>query len=410
VARASGDFQIFVKPAGALCNLDCAYCYYLDKADLYPDTPAPRMTDAVLEEYIVQHVAASRGPEVSFSWHGGEPTLLGVDFFRKAIDLQRKHAPRGWVVRNGMQTNGVLIDEAWGRFLAAERFHVGVSLDGPAELHDPFRVSKGGQPTHRLAMRGYEILRGRGVSLDVLCVVHSLNVTQPRSVYRFFREIGARYLGFLPVVEPAPGTDRGVSEHTPSAEAFGTFLCTIFDEWIVRDVDRIAVQYFEEAARPAAGLDHSLCIFRDTCGQIPTIEHNGDVFSCDHYVDRDHRLGNIHQTPLAEMIESDVQRDFGDAKRDALPRDCQGCDVLAECHGHCPKYRFLHTADGEPGLNYLCAGLKRFFRHSRKPLARLVAEGRERAATATRVPKEAGRNEPCPCGSGRKFKKCCGAV
>ncbi len=408
MAKASGDFQIFAKPVGALCNLDCKYCYYLDKADLYPDTRSPRMSDEVLEDYIVQHLAASSGPEVSFSWHGGEPTLLGVDFYRKAIALQRKHAPPGWTLRNGMQTNGVLIDDEWGRFLAAERFHVGLSLDGPAELHDPYRVNKGGQPTHHLALRGYEILRRCGVSLDVLCVVHSLNVTQPRSVYRFFRGIGAKYLGFLPVVEPAPGTERGVSEHTPSAEDFGTFLCTIFDEWIARDVDRIGVQYFEEAARPAVGLDHSLCIFRETCGQIPTIEHNGDVFSCDHYVDREHRIGNIRVIPLAEMLDSAPQRAFGDAKRDSLPRECRECDVLVMCHGHCPKYRFISTADGEPGLNYLCAGLKRFFRHSREPLARLVARQRQPAATPTRVANEVGRNDPCPCGSGRKFKKCCG--
>lgn len=410
MAKASSDFQIFAKPAGAVCNLDCKYCYYLDKGDLYPDDPATRMSDAVLEEYIRQHITASGGPDVNFSWHGGEPTLLGVDFYRKAIELQRKHRPAGWVVRNGIQTNGVLIDEDWGRFLAAERFHVGLSLDGPAELHDAFRVNKGGQPTHRLAMRGYEILRGRGVSLDVLCVVHSLNVGHPLSVYRFFRGIGARYLGFLPVVEPAPGTERGVSEHTPSAEDFGTFLCTMFDAWIDRDVERMAVQYFEEAARPAAGLEHSLCIFRDTCGQIPTLEHNGDLFSCDHYVDREHRIGNIHQTPLAEMLDSSAQRAFGDAKRDGLPRYCRTCDVLAMCHGHCPKYRFMRAPDGEPGLNYLCAGLKRFFAHSRAPLARLVAQGREPAPALVRVATDVGRNDRCPCGSGRKFKKCCGGA
>jgi uncharacterized protein len=240
--------------------------------------------------------------------------------------------------------------------------------------------------------------------------VHSLNVKQPRSVYRFFRGIGARHIGFLPVVEPAPGAERGVSEHTPSAEEFGTFLCTIFDEWLVRDLGRIAVQYFDEAARPAAGLDHSLCIFRETCGQIPTVEHNGDVFSCDHYVDHEHRIGNIQQTPLAALLGSAPQRAFGDAKRDTLPRECRECDVLAMCHGHCPKYRFIHSSGGEPGLNYLCAGLKRFFRHSRAPLARLVAAERQLAATPTTpVSHEVGRNDPCPCGSGRKFKKCCGA-
>ena len=196
-------------------------------------------------------------------------------------------------------------------------------------------------------------------------MVHNLNVRQPLTVYRFFRDIGCRYLGFLPVVERAPGTEDGVSPHTPSAEAYGAFLCKIFDEWIARDAGRIAVQIFEEASRPARGLEHSLCVFRETCGQIPVLEHNGDFFPCDHFVDREHRLGNIRETPLGELLESPAQRAFGDAKRDALPRYCRECEALAMCNGGCPKYRFIRTPDGEPGLNYLCAGLKRFFLHSR---------------------------------------------
>jgi uncharacterized protein len=400
VGKASREFQVFVKPAGAVCNLDCQYCYYRDKRSLYPDTAVFRMPESLLEEYIVQHIEAARGPEIDFSWHGGEPTTLGVDFFRKAIALQRRHRPAGWRIHNGIQTNGVLLDDEWCRFLAAEGFKAGLSLDGPAELHDAYRVTRGGQPTHQQAMRGYALLRKHKVPTDIVCTVHNLNVRYPLTVYRFFREIGCTYLGFLPVVER-------VGPYTPSAEAYGAFLCKIFDEWIERDTERMAVQTFEEAARPALGMEHSLCVFRETCGQIPVVEHNGDFFPCDHFVDREHRLGNIRQTPLGELLESQAQRDFGEAKRDGLPRYCRDCEVLAMCHGGCPKYRFIRTPDGEPGLNYLCAGLKRFFLHSRAPIERIAS--RERAPGPRTAPATVGRNDPCPCGSGRKFKKCCAA-
>ncbi|MBI4873645.1 MAG: anaerobic sulfatase maturase [Acidobacteria bacterium] len=397
MGRVSREFQVFAKPAGAVCNLDCQYCYYLGKRNLYPETGALRMPEDLLEEYIVQHIDASPEPAISFSWHGGEPTVLGVDYFRKVAELQRRHKPAGRSILNGIQTNGVLLDEEWCRFLAAERFSVGLSLDGPAELHDAYRVTRGGQPTHKQALRGFDLLRKHGVATDIVCVVHNLNVWQPLTVYRFFRDIGCQYLGFLPAADQAP--------HAPSAEAYGAFLCRIFDEWIERDTARIAVQIFEEASRPLRGLEHSLCVFRETCGQIPVLEHNGDFFPCDHYVDGEHRLGNIRETPLAELLESPAQRAFGDAKRDALPRYCRECEVLAQCNGGCPKYRFIQTPDGEPGLNYLCAGLKSFFLHSRAPLERMLRP--RRAETA--VPAVAGRNDPCPCGSGRKYKKCCAA-
>jgi len=410
VPKASREFQVFVKPAGAVCNLDCKYCYYNDKQSLYPDNGAPRMPESLLEEYIVQHIEAAPGPEVSFSWHGGEPTTLGLDFFRQALALEHRHRPAGWRIRNGIQTNGVLLGEEWCRFLAAEDFGIGLSLDGPPELHDPYRVTRGGQPSHRQALRGYELLRKHGIHTDIVCVVHNLNVEHPLTVYRFFREIGCEYLGFLPAVEQAPESAGGVGPYTPSAEAYGAFLCKIFDEWIARDTGRIAVQTFEEAARPALGMEHSLCVFRETCGQIPVLEHNGDFFPCDHFVDREHRLGNIRATPLGELLESSALRDFGDAKRDGLPRYCRECETLPECHGGCPKYRFIRTPDGEAGLNYLCAGLKRFFLHSRAPLARLAARERESAAARRPTPAKVGRNDPCPCGSGRKYKKCCGGA
>jgi uncharacterized protein len=409
VDKVSREFQIFVKPAGAVCNLDCQYCYYRDKQSLYPDAGVFRMPESLLEEYIVQHFAAAPGPEIDFSWHGGEPTTLGVGFFRKAVELQRKHKPAGWRIRNGIQTNGVLVDEEWVRFLAAEDFSVGLSLDGPAELHDSYRVTKGGQPTHREVMRCYDLLRKHDIHTDIVCVVHNLNVRYPLSVYRFFRDMGCRYLGFLPVVERSLESEDGVSPHTPSAEDYGAFLCRIFDEWIARDVGRMMVQIFDEAARPALGLDHSLCVFRETCGQIPVIEHNGDFFPCDHFVDRTHRMGSIRETPLSDLLDSQAQRAFGDAKRDALPRYCRECEALAMCNGGCPKYRFIRTPDGDPGLNYLCAGLRRFFRHSRAPLANLVSRQRQPAGGIRTAPARAPRNDPCPCGSGLKYKKCCAA-
>jgi uncharacterized protein len=351
MGKASRDFQIFVKPAGAACNLDCQYCYYREKTSLYPDASSFRMSEDLLGEYIVQHIEAASGTDVNFSWHGGEPTALGLDFFRKAVSLQQKLKPAGWSIRNGIQTNGFLLDEEWCRFFAAEGFSVGLSLDGPAELHDPYRVTKGGKPSHAQAMRAYELLRAQNIHTDILCVVHNLNVLHPLTVYRFFRKIGVRYLGFLPAVERAPEKANGVGEHTPSAEDYGSFLCKVFDEWHARDVGRIMVQSFDEAARPALGLEHSLCVFRETCGQIPVLEHNGDFFPCDHFVDHEHRLGNIRETPLDQLLDSQEQQRFGAAKRDALPRYCRDCEVLDMCNGGCPKYRFICTPDGEPGLS-----------------------------------------------------------
>lgn len=408
MSKPTRDFQIFVKPAGAICNLDCHYCYYKDKSILYPATDAFHMPENLLEEYIVQHIEAAPGPAVDFSWHGGEPTTLGIAFFQKVVELQRKHKPAGWNIRNGIQTNGLLLDEEWGRFLQREGFRVGLSLDGPAELHDPYRVTRGGSPTHGQVMHAYELLRKMQVQIDILCVVHNMNVRNPLTVYRFFRSIGCQYLGFLPAVEQSTATATGVGPYTPSAEEYGTFLCKIFDEWIARDAGRIVVQTFEEAARPALGLEHSLCVFRETCGQIPVLEHNGDFFPCDHYVDAGHRLGNIRETPLSQLLESETQRNFGAAKRDALPRFCRECEVLAMCNGGCPKYRFIQTPDEEPGLNYLCAGLKRFFLHSRAPLAALMARQQAPPPKLHAITAKAGRNDLCPCGSGKKYKKCCG--
>jgi uncharacterized protein len=413
--KASREFQVFAKPAGAACNLGCHYCYYLKKKDLYPEGHSQRMPEDILEQYIVQHIDAFPGKVIHFSWHGGEPTVLGLDYFQKIVALQRKHRPPDRRIANGIQTNGTLLDDRWCRFLAAEGFAVGISLDGPQAMHDRYRVTKSQHPTHMQAMRGYKLLQKHRIPNDILCVVNSHNVEYPSHVYRFFKQIGARYIGFLPLVELQPEAQDGLSRRTVPAEAFGSFLCAIFDEWMSRDIGHIKVQIIEEATRTAFGQEHSLCIFRKTCGDVPVIEHNGDFFSCDHFVDPQHHLGNIRQSPLVALLESPSQKAFGQAKLDTLPRYCRQCAVLDMCNGGCPKNRILRTPDGQSGLNYLCEGYKRFFTHCRPFVEQLAAlwqrQARDREPLSTPAGKKAmpktGRNDPCPCGSGRKYKKCC---
>jgi uncharacterized protein len=408
------EFQVMAKPIGAICNLDCHYCYYLKKEFLYPEDSAFRMSDEVLERYILQQIEAAPGPAVNFAWHGGEPTALGLDYFKNIVALQKKHKPEGKKLTNGIQTNGTLLDEEWCRFFAAERFSVGLSIDGPRELHDAYRVDKGQKPTHKQVLRAFRMLNEHSVHCDVLCVLHDRNVRHPTQVYRFFKDIGVEFLQFLPLVERENG---GVSPRTVPAGAFGAFLCAVFDEWVRNDVGKIAIQIFDEAARPQAGLEHSLCIFRETCGDVPVVEHNGDFFSCDHFVEPAYRVGNIGEKHLGELVESPAQRAFGEAKKGSLPRYCRECEVRAMCNGGCPKDRFIRTPDGEEGLNYLCEGYKRFFIHSRPYLKKMVElwEGGEpieklmeaaRAEDANTSP-QAGRNDLCPCGSGKKYKRCC---
>lgn len=373
MVQASRAFQVFTKPIGALCNLNCRYCYYLEKVHLYPTGESFRMLDDVLEAYITQHIEASPEPVIRFSWHGGEPTLLGVDYFRKIVALQRRHQPPDRRIVNGIQTNGTLLDEDWCRFLAAEGFAVGLSLDGPPDLHDQYRVTKDQEPTHLQTIRGYVLLQKHRVHTDILCVVNTRNVRYPLRVYRYFKRINARYINFLPLVEPQSTATGGVSDASVSAEAWGTFLCTIFDEWRDRDIGQVDVRIIDEAARVAFNQEHALCVFRPTCGDIPVVEHDGDVYSCDHFVDGEHRLGNIKETPLVELLESPAQRTFGKAKRETLPRYCRECEVRAMCNGGCPKNRLLRTTEGDPGLNYLCAGYKRFFTHCRPFVSEVAA-------------------------------------
>lgn len=433
--------HVMTKPIGPICNLDCAYCFYLDKTQLYPGNRRWAMSDEVLERYVRQYIEAQEAPEVNFAWQGGEPTLLGVGFFRKAVELQKRYA-RGKRITNAIQTNGTLLDEEWCRFLHENDFLVGLSLDGPRELHDAYRLDKRGRPTFDRVMRAVELMQKHRVEFNILTVVNRLNSQHPLEVYRFFKSIGAQFLQFIPLVERLPkghndtegsasphrlagppqtepsGDDPAVAPWSVGAADFGKFLCTIYDEWIKADVGRIFVQAFDVALGIWAGYPASLCVFSETCGLSVAVEHNGDVYSCDHYVYPEYRLGNMAETTLRDMVRSPQQIAFGEAKRDTLPRQCRECDVLFACRGECPKHRFLRTADGEPGLNYLCPSYKLFFRHiapTMEIMRDLLRQGRAPAEVMDilnrrrELARRAGRNDPCPCGSGRKTKHCCRA-
>ena len=354
-----GDCLVMAKPAGPRCNLDCAYCYYLPKAGLFPRPAPARMDGDLLESFIRQRLEASRGPSTHFEWHGGEPTLLGLDYFRQIVDLQARHRPPGRAVTNGLQTNGTLLDGAWARFLRAERFSVGLSLDGPAPCHDAFRTTRSGEPTHAAAEEAFRLLRRHGVHCDVLCVLHRGNVGEPLAVQRYFRDLGVTHLQFLPLASAGAAA---------APEAVGAFLCAVFDDWIRHDLGRMTVQFFDEALRPALDLDHALCVFRETCGDVVVLEQEGSVFACDHFVDPGHLLGSLRTRPLADILAHPALEAFGLAKRDGLPPACRNCDVLAWCRGGCPKDR---PAGG--GVNVLCPAYRKFFRHCRPIMARLAA-------------------------------------
>ncbi len=412
------------KPRGAICNLDCKYCYFLKKEALFPGSDF-RMSDAVLEEYTRQYIVAQPQPEVSFAWQGGEPTLMGLEFFRKAVEYQAKYRKPGMRILNSLQTNAVTLDEEWCRFFREHQFLLGVSLDGPREFHDAYRVDKGGQPTFERVMRGLRLLQAQGVEYNILTTVHAANADHPLTVYRFLRdEVGARYLQFIPIVERdnESGYQEGniVTDRSVRAEGYGDFLTAIFDEWVRHDVGRVFVQIFDVALAAWAGERAGLCVFEETCGAALAIEHNGAVYSCDHYVEPNYFVGNIVDIPLSEIVVSESQRRFGEAKRDTLPQYCRDCEVRFVCNGGCPKNRIIRTPAGEPGLNYLCAGYRAFFNHIDEPMRYMAAQLRQQRPPATVIAymrdkdealanayQVAGRNDPCPCGSGQKYKRCC---
>jgi uncharacterized protein len=421
--------HVLAKPTGSTCNLNCAYCFYLKKETLYPGSRF-RMTDEVLESYISQLIGSHRTDEVTVAWQGGEPTLMGVDFYRRAITLQEKYRRPGMTFENTIQTNGTLLNDEWCAFLRKNDFLVGISIDGPRKLHDAHRVDRAGNSTFDRVMRGLRLLQKHGVEYNVLVTVNSTNAKDPLEVYRFLRdEVGTSWMQFIPAIERiSQGTvsscqeGTAVSERTVEAEQWGHFLMAIFDEWVRQDVGKVFVQTFEAAVRNWLGLGSSgMCVFDPICGHGLALEHNGDLYACDHFVEPGYLLGNIRQQHMTDLVGSDQQREFGRDKLDTLPRFCHECTVRFACHGECPKNRFLTTPDGAPGLNYLCAGYKSFFNHadrSLKILAQLIRRGlpatkimdllAQEEAQQAKVFNKVGRNAPCPCGSGHKFKKCHG--
>jgi len=394
-------FHLLAKPAGAACNLGCKYCFFLSKELLYP-RKSPMMEEAVLEEYIRQLMESSPGPEVHLAWQGGEPTLRGLDFFRRSVQLAGQYRKPHQRVVHTIQTNGTLLDDEWAVFFKEHNYLVGLSVDGPRELHDAYRITKQGEGSFDSVMRAWELLRKHAVDVNILCTIHAANADHPLEVYRFFRdELQAQYIQLIPIVERATpetielanqgwGGQRGkdrplyrqegslVTDRTVTAEQFGRFLTGIFDEWVKRDVGKVYVVTFDIALGSWMG-QHNLCIVSPTCGNALALEHNGDVYSCDHFVEPGHRLGNLMETPLQTLVTSEKQRRFGQSKFDTLPKYCRECPVLFACYGECPRNRFIRTPDGEEGLNYLCAGYKAFFTHIDQPMktmANLIRQGR----------------------------------
>lgn len=385
------------------------------------------MADELLEAYIKQLIESHQIPEVMVAWQGGEPTLMGLDFFRRSIEYQEKHKKPNMSIQNTIQTNGVNLDDEWGKFFKENNFLVGISIDGTRELHDAYRVDKGGKPTFDRVMKGLSYLQKHDVDYNALTTVHAANADHPIEVYRFLRdEAGAEFIQFIPIVERdnLTGFQEGskVTDRSVGAEQYGTFLSTIFDEWVRRDVARVFVQIFDVSLGSWVDAPPSLCIFSPTCGCALALEHNGDLYSCDHFVEPNYFLGNIQETLMIELVASEQQRKFGQDKLDTLPNYCRECDVRFACHGGCPKNRFIQTPQGEPGLNYLCAGYKKFFHHVDQPMrimATLLRQNRapaeivnilaeEEEAKLQEVYAQTPRNASCPCGSGRKYKHCHG--
>ena len=365
-------FQVVTKPIGAVCNLNCTYCFYLEKINLYKKQSDFRMPDKVLESYIRQMIEAQPANRVSFIWQGGEPTLSGIVFFQRVIDLQRKYAA-GKRIENSIQTNGMSLNDEWCGFLKKHEFLVGISLDGPQNLHDYYRKDSKGKGTHESVMKGMECLIKHDVPFNTLTCVNRHNSYFPLEVYRFLKDAGSRYMQFIPVVG-RKNNFSDVTEWSVEADQYGEFLCKIFDEWVKNDVGKYYVQHFDVALESWMGKRPSLCIFNKTCGNAPALEHNGDLYSCDHYVNPQNKLGNIMDRSLMDLVGSEQQRKFGQKKENELPDYCRQCEACFACNGGCPKNRFINTPDGEPGLNYLCTGYKTFFTHIRPYMEFMAGE------------------------------------
>ena len=431
--------HVIAKPTGPICNIACKYCFYLQKESLYPQGEAWKMSDDTLRAYVQQYIEAQPEgfEEIDFAFQGGEPTLMGLDFFRRVVELQKEYAPPGMRVRNSLQTNGLKLDDEWCTFLKEHNYLVGLSIDGPPDLHDRYRVDRKGEGTHKQVKKAMDGLARHGVEFNALVCVNRHNANHPQRIYRFFRDHGVEFLQFIPIVEPQAGVSSWgasppadtrhedlVTERSVLPDQFGSFLIAVFEEWLHADVGRIFVRDFDQALASWTGAGASLCVYAKTCGRATAIEHNGDLYSCDHYVFPEFKLGNIHDTPIRQLANSERQEQFGRNKAERLPEYCRRCSFRFACNGACPKDRFLHTPDGEFGLNFLCAGFQMFFEHI-DPCMRFMADelkaGRPAAgimrrlrAEKQRVVQEAEatgrplkRNAPCPCGSGKKYKNCC---
>ncbi len=372
IKRVVPSFHLLAKPTGASCNLGCRYCFFLEKDKMYPGSKF-RMDDVLLENYIRQLIESHHVPEVTVAWQGGEPMLMGLEFFERSIELERKYARRGMRVQNTIQTNGTLIDDEWASFFKRNRFLVGLSIDGPRELHDSYRVDKAGRPTFDKVMNGLSHLREHDVEWNALTTINRINGDHPVEVYRFLRdECGAKFIQFIPIVERecVNGVPHGdvVTDRSVGPRQFGDFMIGVFDEWVRNDVASVYVQMFDVSLANWYGEPSGLCVLSPTCGTALAMEHNGDVFSCDHFVEPGYLLGNIQEQHLSKIASSDQQFRFGSNKRDLLPRYCLDCEVRFACHGGCPKDRFTFTPDGQSGLNYLCEGYRSFFKHIDGPM------------------------------------------
>lgn len=431
-------FHVMAKPTGAVCNLDCEYCFFLSKELLYPGSRF-RMAEDLQETYIRQLLQAHAGvPEVVVAWQGGEPTMMGLDFFRRSVELQRKHAQPGQRILNTLQTNGTLLDPEWGEFLKANDFLVGISIDGPPAMHDAYRVDKGGKPTSHRVLKGLDVLKSHGVDWNVLTTIHAVNGDHGGEVYRYLRdELGASFIQFIPIVERAtpetlPIADEGwgsgvharplyvqdgalVTHRSVTPEQYGRFLIDVFEEWVRSDIGTVYVQMFDTALANWYGEPGGMCVHAETCGQQLALEHNGDLYSCDHYVEPDYLLGNIADKHMLELTVLPQQRKFGQDKRDTLTQYCLDCDIRFACNGGCPKDRFATSPYGEPGQHYLCPGYKAFFHHVQQPMQAMTRLLREDRAPADLMQVYAvedsrrPRNALCTCSSGRKWKHCHGA-
>jgi uncharacterized protein len=430
-------FHLLAKPSGSTCNIDCTYCFFLSKDALYPNEKH-RMSEETLDTYIRQLLESHRTPEVTVAWQGGEPTLMKLDFFRRSVQLVEAYRRPGQKVQHTFQTNGILLDDDWCAFFKENNFLVGLSVDGPRAIHDTYRLDRRRQGTFDRVMHGWELLSRHRVDFNILCTVHAANEKHGRTVYKFFcDDLEATWIQFIPIVERATAetldeanqgwserkgrkrplyTQTGdlVTERTVGGEQYGRFLIDVFEEWVRHDVGTVFVQMFDVTLESYFGR-HLLCIHAPTCGNGPALEYNGDLYSCDHFVEPRFRLGNIHQTHMQELMASPPQRKFGRDKRDTLTGQCRACEVRPLCNGGCPKDRFVLSHDGEPGHNYLCPGLYLFYTHTRpamQTMGRLLQRGRAPSDIMKLVAEDDERRppgSPCPCGSGAKFRLCHGS-